>query len=90
MSLSCVIAPAAEVISFTVANESTSPDGERAAVQRLGLGIAALGVIQLGQVVEEQPNIGMVGIKCLFGDGERTLKGRLRLGITALGIVQQG
>ena len=36
-------------------------DGEAAAIERLGLGVAALGPVQLGQVVEDVPTSGCSG-----------------------------
>ena len=59
-------------------------DGERALVERLGLGVAALGAIELGQVVERGADIGVVGAQRLLADGERALVERLGLGVAAL------
>ena len=60
-------------------------DRQRALVQRLGLGIAALGAIQLGEVVEVGADIRVVGAERLLVDRQRALVQRLGLGIAALG-----
>ena len=61
-------------------------DGERALVERLGLGVAALGAVERGQVVERGADIGVVGAQRLLADGERALVERLGLGVAALGV----
>ena len=48
-------------------------DRERALVQRLGLGIAALVVVQLGEVVEVDADIRVVGAERLLVDRQRAL-----------------
>ena len=48
-------------------------DGEAALVQRLGLGVAALALIQRGQVVQRRADIGVVGAQRLLADGEARL-----------------
>jgi hypothetical protein len=60
---------------------------ERAFVERFGLGVAALGEIQRGEVVEVGADIRVVGTERLLGDGERALRQRLRLGIAALSAI---
>ena len=55
-----------------------------ALVERLGLGVAALGVVQPGQVVERRRDIGMVGAQRLLADAKRALVERLGLGVAAL------
>jgi hypothetical protein len=59
-------------------------DGEVALVERLGLGVAALGAVETGEVVEGSGDVGMVGAERLLGDGEVALVEQLGLGITAL------
>ena len=61
-----------------------------ALVERLGLGVAALGLVQLGQVVERLCDIGVVGAQRLLVDRQRALIERLGLGVAALVLVQQG
>jgi len=59
-------------------------DGEAALIQRLGLGVAALGTVQPGQVVERGTDGGVVGAQRLLADGEAALIQRLGLGVAAL------
>ena len=59
---------------------------KRALVERLGLGVAALGAIQRRQVVERGADIGVVGAQRLLADGQRALVERLGLGVAALGL----
>ena len=58
--------------------------------ERLGLGVAALGSVQPGQVVERGADVGVVGAQRLLADGERALVERLGLGVAALVAVQRG
>ena len=65
-------------------------DGEAALEERLGLGVAALVLVQPGQVVERGAHVGVVGPQRLLADGEAALVERLGLGVAALGPVQPG
>ena len=60
--------------------ETLLVDGERAAIERLGLGQTVGGPQQLGQVVEADSDVGMVGVELLLIDGERAARQRLGLG----------
>ena len=65
--------------------ERLLPDRERALIERLGLGVAALGIVEHGQVVEARRHLGMLGAERLLPNGERALIERLGLGVAALG-----
>ena len=65
-------------------------DRQRALEERLGVGVAALGSVQLGQVVERDGDIGVVGAERLLADRQRALEERLGVGVAALGSVQLG
>jgi hypothetical protein len=56
-------------------------------VERLGLGVAALGAIELGEVVEGSADVGVVGAQRLLVDGQRALVERLGLGVATLGLI---
>jgi len=45
-------------------------DGQCALIERLGLDILALGVIEGGQVVKARSHVGMLGPEGLLPDGE--------------------
>ena len=60
-------------------------DREAALVERFGLGVAALGDVKGGQIVERQGHIGMIGAERLLADRQRALVERLGLGVAALG-----
>ncbi len=59
-------------------------DRQRPLVERLGLGVAALVIIELSQIVQRQRNNGMIGPERLFFDRQRPLAERLGLGVAAL------
>jgi hypothetical protein len=61
--------------------------GKGALVERLGLGVAALGMIKLAEVVEVLSDVGVVRAKRLFGYGKGALEERLGLGVAALRVV---
>ena len=61
-----------------------------ALVQRLGLGVAALALVQKGEVVERGADRGVVGAERLLGDRQGALVQRLGLGGAALAVVQHG
>ena len=63
-------------------------DRDRTLIERLGLGIAALGIVELGKIVEGAGDIGVVGRKRLLGDRQRTLIERLGFAIAALGVIE--
>ena len=65
-----------------------SPMARARCVERLGLGVAALGPIQLGQVVEGRADAGVVGAERLLANRQRALVQRLGLGVAALALVQ--
>src|SRR5262249_31320926 len=65
-------------------------DRERALIEPLRLGVAALGPIQLGEVVEVRADIGVVAAGRLLNDCERALIEPLRLGVAALVLIQRG
>ena len=67
-----------------------SPIAQRALVERLGVGVAALGLVQRGQVVERGGDIGVIGAERLLADRESALVERLGVGVAALGLVQHG
>ena len=64
-----------------------SNTASRAFVERLGLGVAALGLVQRGQIVEADSHVRVVGPEGLLGDSQVTLVEGLGLNVTALGIV---
>jgi hypothetical protein len=49
-------------------------DGEGALVERLGVSVAALVVVEEGQVVEVGGGVGMVRSQRFFSDGEAPLQ----------------
>ena len=59
-------------------------DGQAALVERLGLGVAALVPIQLGQIVERSANIGWSGPSAFSRMARLRLIERLGLGVAAL------
>ena len=63
-------------------------DRQGSPVERLGLGVAALGLVQKGQVVEARGDIGMRRSECLLVDHQGSPVERLCLGVAALGPVQ--
>ena len=63
--------------------EGLLADGERALVERLGLGVAAGVPVEQAQVVERVGDVGMLGAEGLLVDGERALVQRLGLGVAA-------
>ena len=65
------------------------PDRQRALVERLGLGVAALRVVEYGQVVEARGDVGVVGSQRLLPDRQRALVERLGLGVAALVLVKR-
>ena len=58
-------------------------DGERALVQRLGLGVAAGDPVEPAQDVEGDGEVGMVGAEGFLADGERAPAERLGFGVAA-------
>ena len=65
-------------------------DRKRALVERLGLGVAALGCIEQRQVVERGTDVRVVRAERLLADGERALVERLGLGVAALFAIELG
>src|SRR5262249_57016364 len=62
-------------------------DREVALVERLGLGVPALGAIEFGEVVEGLAEGGVVGAQRLLGDRQVAPVERLGLGVPALSLV---
>ena len=60
-------------------------NSQRTLIERFGLGVAALGDVKGGQIVERQGHIGMIGAERLLADRQRALVERLGLGVAALG-----
>ena len=60
------------------------PDRQRPLVQRLGVGVTALILVEDGQIVQDCRYVGMVGAERLLLDRQRPLVQRLGLRITAL------
>ncbi len=58
-------------------------DRQSALVERLGLGVLALGIVEFRQVVEVIVDIGMVGTQSFLIDRQRPLKKRIGLGVLA-------
>ena len=56
-------------------------------IQRLGLGVAALPLIEIGQIVQRARHVGMVAAQHFFADRQRAPDQRLGLGIAALDLV---
>ena len=63
--------------------EGLPTDRQRALKERLRLGVAALIVIKLAEVIEARSNQLMFGAEGFLLDLQRTLVERLRLGVTA-------
>ena len=66
--------------------EGLLPDRQRALVERLGLRVLALVVVQLREVVQARGHIGMIRAEGLLPDRQRALVERLGLRVLALGI----
>ena len=60
-------------------------DLQRAAHQRFGLRQTVGGFQQLGQIVEADRDIGMLGAQARLGDGQRASHQGLRLSVTVGG-----
>src|SRR5262245_31898215 len=56
-------------------------DGERSLIERLGLLISPLRIVECCQIVEALSRIGMFGPEPFFADGKSPLKERLGFGI---------
>ena len=59
------------------------PDPERFLVERLGFGVLAHSLVQLGQVIEALRRVGMFWPKNLLPDPERFLEERFGFGVLA-------
>ena len=73
-----------------VGAELVFADLEAALVERLGLGILAHGLVEVGQVVEAGGDVGVVGPELVFADLQAALVEGLGLGVLAHGPVEQG
>jgi hypothetical protein len=60
-----------------VGTERLLVDGQRAFVERLGVGVATLLSVELSQVVEARRDLGMIGTERLLVDGQRAFVERL-------------
>ena len=67
-----------------IGTERLFPDRQRALVERLGIGIATLGVVKPRQIVQRHGDIGMIGTKRLFLIASAALVERLGIGIATL------
>src|SRR4051812_11814391 len=65
-------------------------DALRALEQWLGLRVGAGGLVQLGENVEREGGVWMLGAERLLADGERALQERLGLRVGASGLVDHG
>ncbi len=63
-------------------------DRQGALEERFRFAVAALGHVEMRQVVERLPDIRMVGAEGFLSDRQRAFEERLRLAVAALGIVQ--
>ena len=63
-------------------------DVQRAFVERLGLGVVALGGVKVSQIVQARGHVGMVRSQRFFPDDQRAFVERLGLGVVALGVVK--
>ena len=70
--------------------EGLLEDRQRPLIERLGLGVPALGLVEQGQVVEALGHVRVLGPEGLLEDRQRPLIKRLGLGVPALGLVEQG
>ena len=61
-------------------------DRQRAPVERLGVGVAALSTIEFGLVAKRDSDRRVVGAERRFADGEIVLDERLGFGVAALGL----
>src|SRR5438445_193970 len=57
-----------------VRRERFLPDHQRPPVERLGVSIATLVAVDLREVVERSPDIGMAGTECFLFDRQRSLE----------------
>jgi hypothetical protein len=64
-------------------------DRQRPLVGRLGLSVAALGVIEPSQIVQRQRDKSMIRAERLFPDRQRPLGERLSVGVAALIVVER-
>ena len=71
-----------------VAPELLLPDLQAAAVERLGLGVPAHGLVQVRQVVQAGGHVGVVAPELLLPDLQAAAVERLGLGVPAHGPVQ--
>ncbi len=64
-------------------------DRQRPLVERLSLGVVALGSVELRQVVEALGHIRVLGSEGLLPDRQRAFVERLGLRVVALGMIEQ-
>ena len=64
-------------------------DRQRALEQRLGVGVAALLLVQRRQIVQGLPDIGMTWRQRLFAHRQRPLEQRFGIGIALLPLIQR-
>ena len=65
-------------------------DRERALKERLGLGVAAGGLVEIGQIAETIGDLRVLRAESLLVDSEGALEERLGLTVTAGGLVETG
>ncbi len=71
-----------------VGSQSVLVDRQRTLVERLSLGVAALGVIKRRQVVEARGHVGVLRAQRLLPDRQPPLIEGLGIGVLALGAVE--
>ena len=67
-----------------IGTERFLPDRQRPLVERLGVGIATLGLVKLRQIVQRRSDIGMIGTERFLADRQRSLVERLGVGVATL------
>ena len=71
-----------------VRTERLLADRQRSLVQRLGVGVATLILVERSQVVQRIRDIGMIGTEGFLLDRQRSLIQRLGLGVATLILVE--
>ena len=67
-----------------VGAECLLADRQRSLVERVGVGVAALVLVEQSQIVQRLRDIGMARTERLLADSQRSLEERLGVGIVAL------
>src|ERR1700738_2052715 len=71
-----------------IAPERLLVNRQRTLVERLGVGVAALVVIEQRQIVQRRRDLGMIAPECLLVNGQRTLVQRLGVGVAGFAAIQ--